>query len=182
MRLVTSAVLATLALTLSACGGDDPPPPEPTTTATTPASVTEAPPALPPRAGDDSAQGVTDFVSYYLKVLSYAHRTGETGELTKLSDPACDACQSYITAIQDLAKAGGAITGGARTFEGAKGGYVRDGESLVTIDMKIAEGTHREDRSSEPESIAASEMRLTFGVTGSADGRRVTAIYRGDAE
>ncbi|GAA2090542.1 hypothetical protein IDH50_14950 [Aeromicrobium tamlense] len=179
MRLVTSAVMATLALTLSACGGDDPPPPEPSTTATT---VTEPPPTVPPRAGDDSPQGVTDFVSYYLKVLSYAHWTGQTAELSRLSDPGCDACQSYITAIQDLAEAGGQITGGARTFQGAKGGYVRDGESLVTIDMKIAEGTRREDRSSEPESVSASEMRLTFGVTGSADGRRVTAIYRGDAK
>ncbi|WP_429726102.1 DUF6318 family protein [Aeromicrobium duanguangcaii] len=180
MRILATAVVASLALSLGACSDDDPRPADPTSAATTSPTVSP-PPSQPTSSMADSRQGVTDFVSYYLRVLSHAHLTGDTDELGRLSDASCSACQSYISAIDELAEDGGTITGGTRTFDGAEVRYSGPGgESLLTINVKIGSGTRQATPASEKTRVAASRMRLTFGVKGSGTDRRISRIFQGD--
>ncbi|MTB87381.1 hypothetical protein H9L21_06510 [Aeromicrobium senzhongii] len=181
MRILATAVVASLALSLGACSEDEPRDRPDASSEATVRPPSSPPPARPVGMTADSPQGVTDFVSYYLKVLSYAHLTGNTEELGRLSDVSCSACQSYVSAIDELAKDGGTITGGTRTFSGAKVRYSSSGgESLLTINVKIGSGTRQATPASEKVRIAASEMRLTFGVKGTGGDRRISRIFQGD--
>ncbi|MFO6453880.1 MULTISPECIES: DUF6318 family protein [unclassified Aeromicrobium] len=112
MRLVTSAVLATLALTLSACGGDDPPPPEPSTTATTRETPSvPRPPDLPALASEKTATGASAFVGHYVQLLDFAALTGRVTELERLSEPDCKGCWYYIDLFERIHSSGGSVIG-----------------------------------------------------------------------
>jgi len=175
MRSLVLAACAGLLLVSGCSEGEAKPTPSPSVTTAT------SPPSPPPRAFDDSRQGATDFVSHYLRVLAYANRTGEVAELEELSAASCEACRSYIEAIEQLAEAGGAITGGERTFEGAIVRYAGpDSESLVTADVRIASGTKRDSTDAAEVSIEATTMRLTFGLIGRGQDRQVSRIFPGD--
>ena len=120
-------------------------------------------------------------MSYYLKVLSWAHITRDTEGLSRLSSPSCSACQSYVSAIQDMEESGAKITGGLRSFDGAEVRFVgAQAESLVTADVQIGPGTRLDSDESVPSTIPASRMRLTFGVTGTGGDRVISRIFRGD--
>lgn len=182
MRPKVLAVFAALALGLSACS-DKAPRPEPTSLATTPTTSPAASARLPMPASatKNSPQGVTDFVSYYLRVLSEAYRSGDSSQLKSLSAPACSACASYVSGIDDLRSEGGQIEGGDRTFEGGDVVYLgRSTESLVTADVMIGPGSRRDTARSEPVRISGSTMRLSFGVTGDGRDRQISRIFQGD--
>ncbi len=183
MRPLASVIIAcAIALSLGSCS-DEKPPPVPPTTATTPANPDATPPPMPVRAQEDSRQGVTDFVKYYLDVFNYANHSGDTEELGRLSSPSCSACESYIEAIESLYGGGGAIEGGERTFDAAEVRFLGpDEESLVTADVAISAGTLRKSSKEQPRAIGASSMRLTFGVSGSGGERQVTRIFQGGVE
>lgn len=181
--LVVGACAAVLAFGVGSCGGDEPDPTKPTTAATT--TTVSAPllplPTPPPGAANDSPQGVTDFVSHYLRVLSWAHIRLDTDELSRLSSPSCSACQSYISAIRDMAADGKSVTGGERSFVGADVRYRGpEEESLVTANVQIGAGTRKDSPSSRTEKIDASTMRLTFGVSGTAADRVINRIFQGE--
>ncbi|WP_432498522.1 DUF6318 family protein [Kineococcus auxinigenes] len=97
---------------LGACGAEEreaeralqPAPPVSTVTASPSPSVTEAPvalqtPARPtlPRPTFEAAGFTEDdaiaFAGHYLKVLNYAHATGDSGAIRGISEPDCGACR-----------------------------------------------------------------------------------------
>ena len=97
-------VLAVL-LTLGACSSD-PEPKEPKRTATS-ATPTATPPTMPAQAKEDTPEGAAAFVKHYIDVFNYASNTGDVEELSRLSSPDCEGCQSYIKLYRDTYKAGG---------------------------------------------------------------------------
>ncbi len=101
-------VLAVL-LTLGACSSD-PAPKEPKRT-TTSASPTATPPTMPAQAKEDTPEGAAAFVKHYIDVFNYAASTGDVEELSRLSSPKCEGCQSYIKLYRDTYKAGGYFKG-----------------------------------------------------------------------
>lgn len=103
--IVLAAVLA-----LAACSSE-PEPKEPTTTASS-ASPSVAVPTMPAQAKEDSPEGAAAFVHHYIDVFNYAASTGDVAELTRLSAPECEGCQSYIKLYKDTYAAGGYFKGG----------------------------------------------------------------------
>ncbi len=107
-------VLAVL-LTLGACSSD-PEPKEPKRTATS-ATPTATPPTMPAQAKEDTPEGAAAFVKHYIDVFNYASNTGDVEELSRLSSPDCEGCQSYIKLYRDTYKAGGYFKGSDWTLE-----------------------------------------------------------------
>lgn len=169
---------AALVIGLSGCSEKAAAPVEPMSSATT-ASATA--PTIPTRAGEASHRGLTQFVDFYLEVLSDAFESGETTALEGLSADSCGTCQSYIDAIAEIYDAGGSVRGGRRTFGGAEVRFLGpDAESFVSSDVTIAAATKRESRGSQPVKTDAGIMRLTFVIRGVDDERHVVAIFKGD--
>ncbi|WP_269302487.1 DUF6318 family protein [Aeromicrobium sp. HA] len=185
MRLVTSAVMATLALTLSACGGDDPPPPEPTTTATTPANPDATLPPMPEVAKEFTPSGVSTFTRHFVDVMGYAAATGDLQELQRLSDPQCEGCARYVEFFKDTYESGGFIR---QTWSAPSGSEVRfdkrrqpEAESFVTTDLKISAGEFRESKQASTEATSESSDTVTFGLRFD-DGWTVTQFWEGKYE
>ena len=63
--------------------------PTPTTLATVPLA---ARPATP--------QGAAAFVKFFFVELNVAFQSGETGQISRLSDPKCGVCNTYVTALK----------------------------------------------------------------------------------
>ncbi len=63
--------------------------PTPTTLATVPAA---AQPTTP--------QGAAAFVKFFFVELNVAFQSGETGQISRLSDPMCGVCSTYVTALK----------------------------------------------------------------------------------
>lgn len=183
MRLVTSAVMATLALTLSACGGDDPPPPEPSTTATTPANPDATLPPMPDVASQDSPWGASKFVQHYVNALNYAALTGDASEMRSLSSRDCEACMAYAELFEKTYSDGGYFIGGSWTFDkGAATRYTSSDEpAWVTATISIAEGTQKLAATDSPSQTSAKRSVLTFELAPGSP-RRITEIMRGDFE
>ena len=74
-------------------------------------------PSQPPLAGQRSERGAAEFVRYWFRTLDYASRTGDTVQLVAGSDPACTACQSAISTIDNAYNDGGSLRGGTFTLQ-----------------------------------------------------------------
>lgn len=104
-------VLAAL-LAMGACGGDpQPKEPKASGTASSSTSATLAVPTMPVQAKENSPEGAAAFVKHYIDVFNYASNTGDVTELSRLSSPKCDGCQSYIKEFESLRTAGKLIDG-----------------------------------------------------------------------
>lgn len=99
---VRRAVAALLLLGLLVSCSDDAPssdPPEPTASATVSPSPTETSsgqtaPAIPPVAYEATLPGAKAFLRHYLRVVSYAMRTGDSDTMRELSSASCRACEA----------------------------------------------------------------------------------------
>jgi hypothetical protein len=118
-RTAITALSCLSVLALGACSDDDPEPkfaPTPSTSAPTSPSTTAASgpaePTMPAAAGQRSDAGAEAFVRYFIEVLNFAQRTGNTGTLDQISTPNCSACAGYITAIDTAYGGGGRVEGG----------------------------------------------------------------------
>lgn len=182
MRLVTSAVLATLALTLSACSGDDPPPPEPTSAATTtPANPDATLPPMPEAAKEFTPNGVATFVAHYVSVMDYASKTGDVEELSRLSDPDCGGCQDYIELFGDTYESGGYLKGrdwssGPKDLKFDRN---RDDESFATTTIRVTAGINRRSSDVEEKQVPESNDRVSFALL-FIDGWAITQFGIGD--
>lgn len=181
MRLVTSAVMATLALTLSACGGDDPPPPEPTTSATTPANPDATLPPMPEVAEEFTPNGAATFVRHYVSVMDYASKTGDVSELSRLSDPDCGGCQDYITLFGDTYESGGYLKGrdwssGPTDLQFDRN---RDDESFATTTIRVTAGINRRSAEDDEKRVPESNDRVSFALI-YLDGWTITQFGIGD--
>ena len=71
------------------------------------AALAEPAPAKPPQMNEESAEGAAASVGYFLNLYRYAFMTGNTTELTKMSEDRCVFCKSVIDRANDLHKDGG---------------------------------------------------------------------------
>ena len=71
------------------------------------AALAEPEPAKPPQLNEESAEGAAASVGYFLDLYRYAFMTGDTTELTKMSEDRCVFCKSVIDRANDLHKDGG---------------------------------------------------------------------------
>ncbi|MBC9225341.1 hypothetical protein GL325_03305 [Aeromicrobium sp. 636] len=180
MRILATAVVASLALSLGACSEDDPRPADPTSAATTPANPDATLPPMPAGARDATPGGVTKFVHHYVAVLNYSALTGDVREMETLSGPACESCMNYIDLFRKTYEDGGHFRGGAWSFDGAKVRFTTAKEpGYVTAIVRIAPGEQKLTDGAPETETGAKESVLTFEVTPS-DPRQIAEILKGD--
>ncbi|WP_286928349.1 MULTISPECIES: DUF6318 family protein [Aeromicrobium] len=174
--------MATLALTMSACGEDDPPPTEPTSAATTPANPDATLPPMPAAAQEFTPNGAATFVRYYVSVLSFASATGDVEELESLSDPECGGCSDYIDYFRQTYLDGGWIQDRAWSNGGTKLWFddAVDGETRATTNVTLSAGSLKKDGDSEPSAAPKSSHPVTFGLTFDGSAWSMTQLVAGD--
>lgn len=167
-------VLAAL-LTLGACSSD-PEPKEPKRTATS-ATPTATVPTMPAQAKEDTPEGAAAFVKHYIDVFNYAARTGDVEELSRLSSPTCEGCQSYIKLYRDTYKAGGYFKGGDWTLSDVEL-EVADEVTNVFALVRSDAGTRRESSTAETLPGDPENTEIVFTVSSKADDRTVDRFER----
>ena len=120
-RLAIALGLVLPALAFGACSGEPEPKFAPSESASpasrdSPASTGDAEPALPAKAQENNGAGAEAFVRYFIEVLNYAQRTGDTARLQRVSAPRCAACEGYAEEIDKTYAAGGHVKGGVLTI------------------------------------------------------------------
>ncbi|WP_268878828.1 DUF6318 family protein [Aeromicrobium yanjiei] len=170
-------VLAT-ALALGACSSSDPAPIEPQRSATTPTPTATAPP-MPDQARQDSPEGAAAFVKHYVDVFNYAAATGDVEELTRLSAPTCEGCQSYISLITKTYGDGGYFKGGKWALSEIE---VEQSSSTrrVFAHLDAPAGTQRVDEVSEPGPTSPENAELAFIVTSTQGENLVSKLVRAE--
>jgi hypothetical protein len=155
-------VLAALLL-LGACSSD-PQPKEPKRSATTSdPTPTATVPTMPAQAQENSPEGAAAFVKHYIDVFNYAASTGDVNELTRLSSPDCEGCQSYIKLYKATYEAGGYFRGGDWNI-GALSVDSGEPETFLTTRVKVDEGRFREERGSSEHSDPGESNTVTFAL------------------
>jgi hypothetical protein len=167
-------VLAAL-LTLGACSSD-PEPKEPRRTSTS-ASPTATAPTLPAQAKEDTPEGAAAFVKHYIDVFNYAARTGDVEELSKLSSPTCEGCQSYIRLYRDTYKAGGYFKGSDWTLSNVEL-EVADEVTNVFVLVRSDAGTRRKSSTTKTLPGDPENTEIVFTVSSKADDRTVDRFER----
>lgn len=148
-------------LLLGACSGD-PSPKEPTETASKPTPTSTATlPAMPDQAKEDSPEGAAAFVTYWVKVSNYAAATGDVKELSRLSSPNCEGCQSYIDLYRETYERGGYFIGGDWRLEEVN---IAQAADVRYVETRISWGgsRYRTDADADEEAGAAGEETITF--------------------
>ena len=154
-------VLAVL-LTLGACSSD-PEPKEPKRTATS-ATPTATPPTMPAQAKQDTPEGAAAFVKHYIDVFNYAASTGDVEELSRLSSPDCEGCQSYIKLYRDTYKAGGYFKD--EGWEPVSTKTTRTGSGYtVGVDVLAPQTKYKTDRNSPVKIGESGEYSLALAVS-----------------
>jgi hypothetical protein len=174
-------IVLAAALLLGACSSD-PAPKEPTATPSEPtASPTRALPTMPPQATEDSDEGAAAFVKHYVDVFNYAAATGDVEELTRLSSPDCEGCQSYIDLYQQTYAAGGYFRGGDWTIGefSVRGG---SGETYLTTSMHADSSLYRETKSSPEKRDPGEKSKLSFAVVRPSADWQVSQLGLGDVQ
>lgn len=146
------------ALVLTGCSSD--PQPRDPTPSPTPTS-TATPPPLPPQASEDTPEGAAAFVSYWVEVSNYAAATGDVDELSRISDPDCSGCQSYIDLYRDTYEAGGYFRGGDWEL-GEVTVTDRSGPLIVFAPVTSDVPKFKTDRDADETSGEPEDSRLTF--------------------
>ncbi len=166
------------ALVLTGCSSD-PQPRDPTPSATP--TPTATPPSLPPQASEDTPEGAAAFVSYWVEVSNYAAATGDVDELSRISDPDCSGCQSYIDLYRDTYEAGGYFRGGDWKL-GELALKVGADQTFATTTVAVAAGEAKSDSDSRATRGDATSDEVTFEVSGTASDRTVSELVLGDGQ
>jgi hypothetical protein len=119
-RLAIAVGSVALAVLVGACSGEPKPKFAPAESSvpsviesSSPAAQTT--PALPTKARRNTPAGAEAFVRYFIEVLNYAQKTGDTARLHQASTSRCAACEGYVEAIESTYSTGGRVKGGALT-------------------------------------------------------------------
>ena len=170
------AVAASMLLVVAGCSDPEPREPKPTASAT----PTVAAPTMPAQAKEDSPEGAAAFVDHYIEVLNHASATGDVHELSRLSDPDCDGCQSYIQLYRDTYANGGFFKGGE--WEIGELRLVPNGpQTLVTTNVRTAATKYRETSNSREQSGPAETNKISFAVSGTPSRRQISQLALGEA-
>lgn len=171
-------VLAAL-LILGACSSD-PQPKEPKPSATT-ATPTASAPSMPAQAKQDTPEGAAAFVKHYIDVVNYASSTGDVEELSRLSSPKCEGCQSYIKLYRDTYAAGGYFKGGDW-----KAGKLRlefgGSEQFVTTRVDVARGEYKRTDSDSVRQSRGDDTTISFGVDRPSSVWQISQLGLGEIE
>lgn len=174
MRLI--AALTCAVLLLAGCTGEpEPKAPEGTATPT----VTAKPPEMPAIAREQSSEGATAFLQYYVEVLNFAATTGNVDELKRLSSSDCSGCQKYIDLYVDTYADGGWFREGEWSFTEVRVRSTGSGWFLTT-DMAFDGGSFKVDGAADEQVSEASHDLLTFVLDRSGDAWRVSQFTRGE--
>jgi hypothetical protein len=174
-------VLAT-ALTLAACSSD-PAPKEPEPSATTSAAPTPTAtlPTPPAQASEDSPEGAAAFVKHYVDVFNYAAATGDVKELSRLSAPDCEGCQSYIDLYRDTYEAGGYFKGGDWKI-GELDLRIDESTTYVTTVAETEPGPDRESAEDEEALSTGADNKVSFAVSRGGGTWTVTQLGLGEVQ
>ena len=71
-----------------------------------------APPAMPPEAQTQTADGAMAFARYYFAVVDYAYASGDTAPLAAISDPDCRSCAGIKRMIDEVVSSSGTFQRG----------------------------------------------------------------------
>jgi hypothetical protein len=167
-----SLALAVAALMLLASCSDDPEPIEPTATASE--QPTSAP-AMPDAAREDTPSGAATFVSYWVEVSNFASQTGDTEELTRISDKNCKGCETYIDLYEKTYAAGGYFRGSEWRLSEVQV-EPRGNEHLVFAHVDAPVGTFKTAKNSEVQRGNEENSDLVFGVSYVDDSWRLTQL------
>ncbi|MRK01453.1 hypothetical protein GEV27_07945 [Aeromicrobium sp. S22] len=133
---------------------------------------------MPDQARQDSPEGAAAFVKHYVDVFNYAAATGDVEELTRLSAPTCEGCQSYISLYRDTYAAGGYFKGADWTIGDLRLQEERSVTYATTL-VKADPGPYRES-SKEPEQVSSGkDNQVSFALQRSATAWQVTQIGLG---
>ena len=176
MRRIMLAVAIGL-LGLPGCGTDPPtPPPLTPSPSATPSAPTA--PELPPEAQGSSRKAAKAFVEYYVAVMSYAVRTGDTSLLQRASSSKCESCSTMLESIKETYRQGGSVEGEGYSIQTPNphlqgpGVWVVDG-LLVTHPQSVVPR-----KGVTAEAFPESEMATSFLLQRDSDGWRVLEWQR----
>lgn len=174
-------IVLVTALVVGACSSDpapkEPEPTTPTTTATPAVTV----PSMPTQASEDSPEGAAAFVKYYVDVFNYAAATGDVEELTRLSSPDCEGCQSYIKLYKETYEAGGYFRGGdwkIGDLEVAPDTMANYLTTLVTVEP----GTFKENAQDTESRDAGEQAKVSFAVEKNSGSWRTLQLGLGEVQ
>ena len=173
---------AGMILLLGACesGSDVPTPKEPTSDSPTTPAPTATVPTMPAQATEDSSEGAAAFVKHYVDVFNYAAATGDVEELSRLSSPDCDGCQSYIDLYRETYKVGGYFRGGdwkIGDLQLETGGP----ESYASTDVHLDPTKYRSESNAAETTGPPENSRVTFAVVGANEDKRISQLVLGSA-
>jgi hypothetical protein len=153
-------------------GGPTPsgPPADTTTASSTASSSTppphDGPPTLPALARQHSNAGAKAFVRYYIDVLNYAFAHDAPQRLAHLGSASCDFCQSFISVLTRVIRAGGSQIGGDFVIEREFLAAVDEqGTRVVIADVRVQPGVSRATATSPPHQIRRDRYTLEFHAT-----------------
>lgn len=105
----------------NAPGPEDSSAPETSTPSPTPTPTpTPTPPPLPPAAQVNDPNGAGKFALYYMDLITYAYRSGETTQFRALGGPECANCTALADVIDAYVADGGTFAGGRVTVGSVK--------------------------------------------------------------
>lgn len=173
LRLVVATSLLVL---VAGCTDPEPKEPKPTTSAT----PTKTAPTMPAQAKENTPEGASAFVAYYIEISNYAASTGDVKELSRLSDARCDGCQKYVRLYRDTYAAGGYFKGGDRT-PGRMTVEFGEPETYVTTTLTSPVSRYRTSSKEPEETDEPNSTRVTYGVIGSGGEWRISQLALGGA-
>lgn len=183
---LVGAALACLALT--ACSEDAPEPaplespvaseepsesPEPST------EPFDGPPEMPAAAKGTSKKSAEAFVRYAVEVLNYGTLELDPAAIRAISDPACRACKSILTGLQQMRRDAGDISGGAWKVEQAEAlpSPVSNGWTVQTL-VKYSDQRIRETSGSDVRVLPGGTTMYDFFVANGEGHRRLLELRR----
>jgi hypothetical protein len=135
-----AAVVACIALSLSACSGD----PEPVIVAPTPTpSASETPSAEPSETVEPLTPREQEraLIEAWVAAFSESISTGDPEPWLALSDPRCQNCQVFAQNLRSAYANGGRIEGGSWTLERAR--FRQNSESGAVWDFDVRQSEER---------------------------------------
>jgi hypothetical protein len=171
---------AALILLVGACdsSSEEATPQQPTASSSKDPAPTATVPTMPAQAAEDSSEGAAAFVKYYVDVFNYAAATGDVDELSRLSSPDCEGCQSYIDLYRATYEAGGYFRGGDWKIGDLKVKYEAS-ETYLTTEMVAGSSRYREDERSPEKRDPGDQSTLSFGATRTSDSWQVSQLGLG---
>jgi hypothetical protein len=136
---------------------------------------------MPAQAKEDTPEGAAAFVKHYIDVFNYAASTGDVEELSRLSSPDCEGCQSYIKLYRDTYKAGGYFRDSGWMLGDLR--LQQDGTTTyVTTIARTRPGPYREAADEPERKSTGQDNKVSFAVARKGSSWAVSQLGLGDVE